>query len=165
MFVGVGVRFPQSVSVLVYCPGLLCVVLDFKSGGIAPPYWGPAIHCKHKKTYLTLYLATREFYPCGRIFSFGNWLSKCRRFFKACSCHRYYRLLWCCGFFWSCAWLVVHLEVQASTFCKCLFLQSLAGPPSLFGPCPSGLNLFAGFFFFFCQYAAGLYGKNRYFVA
>ena len=53
VYVGVGVRFPQSVSVLVYCPGLLCVVLDFKSGGIAPPYWGPAIHCKHKKTYLT----------------------------------------------------------------------------------------------------------------
>ena len=49
VYVGVGVRFPQSVSVLVYCPGLLCVVLDFKSGGIAPPYWGPAIHCKHKK--------------------------------------------------------------------------------------------------------------------
>ena len=54
VYVGVGVRFPQSVSVLVYCPVLLCVVLDFKSGGIAPPYWGPAIHCKHKKkTYLT----------------------------------------------------------------------------------------------------------------
>ena len=53
VYVGVGVRFPQSVSVLVYCPGFLCVVLDFKSGGIAPPYWGPAIHCKHKKTYLT----------------------------------------------------------------------------------------------------------------
>ena len=37
VFVGVGVRFPQSVSVLVYCSVLLCVVLDFKSGGIAPP--------------------------------------------------------------------------------------------------------------------------------
>ena len=49
VYVGVGVRFPQSVSVLVYCPGFLCVVLDFKSGGIAPPYWGPAVHCKHKK--------------------------------------------------------------------------------------------------------------------
>ena len=45
---------PVFCFVLVYCPGLLCVVLDFKSGGIAPPYWGPAIHCKHKKkTYLT----------------------------------------------------------------------------------------------------------------
>ena len=49
VYVGVGVQFPQSVSVLVYCPSLLCVVLDFKSGDIIPPYWGPAIHCKHKK--------------------------------------------------------------------------------------------------------------------
>ena len=73
VYVGVGVRFPQSVSVLVYCPGLLCVVLDFKSGGIAPPYWGPAIHCKHKKTYLTrataLWYVRRVSRPLWRFFT------------------------------------------------------------------------------------------------
>ena len=27
----------------------MCLVLDVKSGGIALPYWGPAIHLKYKK--------------------------------------------------------------------------------------------------------------------
>ena len=36
-----------------FCTGVLprFTVTGFRllSGGIAPPYWGPAIHCKHKK--------------------------------------------------------------------------------------------------------------------
>ena len=73
VYVGVGVRFPRLVSVLVYCPILLWLVLDFKPGSIAPPYWGPAIHYKHKKTYLTRE-ALWHVFLCSLIF---------RRFFMA----------------------------------------------------------------------------------
>ena len=46
---GVRVRFPRLVSVLVYCPVYVWTELDWKSGGTAPPPWGPAIRLTHEK--------------------------------------------------------------------------------------------------------------------
>ena len=46
---GVRVRFPRLVSVLVYCPVYMWTELDWKSGGTAPPPWGPAIQLTHEK--------------------------------------------------------------------------------------------------------------------
>ena len=46
---GVRVRFPRLVSVLVYCPVYVWTELDWKSGGTAPPCWGPAIQLTHEK--------------------------------------------------------------------------------------------------------------------
>ena len=46
---GVRARFPRLVSVLVYCPVYVWTELDWKSGGTAPPSWGPAIQLTHEK--------------------------------------------------------------------------------------------------------------------
>jgi len=49
VYVGAGVQFPQSVSVLVPCPICCVMVLDLKSGGIALTLPGAAIHLTHEK--------------------------------------------------------------------------------------------------------------------
>ena len=115
-------------------------------------------------TYLTLGLATRKSCPCGTDFRSGAGLVSLATALKACAGLWCYRCLWCCGFpLWS-LWLVVHLQVQASTvflsLCSCC-LWRVARP--FLGPARQGLTS-AVFFFFFRQYAAGLYGENCYFI-
>ena len=100
-----------------------------------------------KKTYLTRYLATRNFYLCGRISLWGTGFGECR-----CGLlRRVQSIVTTCSRFWS--WLLVFAlfgshfaedkllvlgpwSFQAWIFCKSYFFIVFSGSPVLFSALP-----------------------------
>ena len=109
-------------------------------------------------TYLTRYLATRNFYPCGRISLWGTGFGECR-----CGLlQRVQSIVTTCSRFWS--WLLVFAlfgshfaedkllvlgpwSFQAWIFCKSYTFIVFSGSPVLFlGPAHLGLTPLGSFF-------------------
>ena len=107
-------------------------------------------------TYLTWCLATRKFYPCGRISLWGTGFGECRcwvlrRFGSIVTTDVFGSVV-----FLSWSWLVGTLVCSSFDFCKFLLVLLGGSPVPFLGPAHQGLTFFlfrpsALFFFFLCH--------------
>ena len=152
-----GARF-DSWAILAYWCTLLrrCLAGPLHFGSVK--YLSPG-HCtdlrprpgapekKKKKTYLTRYLATRNFYPCGRISLWGTGFVE----YRCGLLRRVQSIVTTCSRFWS--WLLVFAlfgshfaedkllvlgpwSFQAWIFCKSYTFIIFSGSPVLFWALP-----------------------------
>ena len=103
-----------------------------------------------------LVLATRKFYPCGRISLWGTGFGECRcwvlrRFGSIVTTDVFGSVV-----FLSWSWLVGTLVCSSFDFCKFLLVLLGGSPVPFLGPAHQGLTFFlfrpsALFFFFLCH--------------